>query len=505
MQDEAKKEIAIVWFKRDLRIQDHAPLFAASRLGIPVVPLYVVEVDYWQQPYASMKQWKFIHDCLVDLNNALKGLGQPLVVRTGEIIAVLNTIQSNYRIKEIICHEETGTDWTYQRDIAVRKWSSANGVKLSEYPTNGVVRRLPNRDAWSKLRNERMRTSIVPTPEKIIGIEAINPGHLPTKEDSIFQQDNAKPQAGGRKEGIAILDSFLEERGKSYLYYISAPGKSATHCSRLSPHLTWGTLSMKEVVHALEKLKQHNAYSKHYSAFSSRLSWRCHFVQKLEDQPSIEFKCMHPGFETMRQECSYAWLNAWKRGKTGYPIIDACMRQLAHDGWITFRMRAMLASFAGYQLWLDWREYGPYLGSLFTDFEPGIHFSQLQMQSGVTGINAVRMYNPMKQSLDHDPEGIYIKKWVPELKKVPKAFIHEPWKMNIEIQKDAHCILDQNYPAPIVDHTTSVQRARKEISAIRHEIGFKDTAKKVYNKLGSRKRIAKKPPKKDNNQLSFDI
>lgn len=499
----------IVWFKRDFRMNDHAPLAAAAQSG-RVVPLYIIEPSLWKLPDSSRRHWHFIHDSLLDLQRDLAALGAPLIIRIGEAVDVINQLHSEIGSFNMWSHEETGNNWTFQRDIAVAAWCRAHGVTWHELPSNGVIRRLKSRDGWAKLRDERMMQTIIETPSALTTIDSIPSHHLPDKNHLMFGEQNiGSVQTGGRKEGLRTLESFLKDRSRQYVQTISKPGVSARHCSRLSTHITFGTLSVREVEQATKirmrvLVDKHDSdsisHTRNLSAFLSRLAWHCHFIQKLEQQPDIEFKCMHPAFEGMREpHFREDFFDAWKTGNTGYPLIDACMRSLHCNGWITFRMRAMLVSFASYHLWLDWRKTAPFLASLFTDYEPGIHYSQFQMQSGVTGINAVRMYNPIKQSQEHDTNGKFIRRYVPELKNISDNFIHEPWRMDRP---------PSNYPAPIVEHEAAVKHARMEISKRWKQEGFREESRLVNQKLGSRNRppLRKKQIKKEEvNQMSFDL
>ncbi|MGL4490864.1 MAG: FAD-binding domain-containing protein, partial [Rhizobiaceae bacterium] len=460
-----------------MRVFDHAALDAAVRSGQPVVGLYCVEPDYWKLRDVSRRHWYFVHDCLLDLDRAFKARGGQLIVRVGEVSDILTDFQERFGDFVLHSHEETGNDWTFQRDKKVGVWCLERRISWHEYPSHGVVRRLGNRDGWQRLRDARMAEQLIESPKEIKALVDLQSGHLPRKDDPMFGDlAVGTVQEGGRAQGLDVLQSFLKERSRKYLATISKPGVSARHCSRLSAHIAYGAVSVREIAQAT-KTKSNSlagisdpdaqSHRRNLNAFQSRLAWRCHFVQKLEQQPAIEFKCIHPAFEGMREPFhDEAKFGAWCTGRTGYPLVDAAMRSLHENGWITFRMRAMLVSFASYHLWLDWRFTAPYLAKLFTDYEPGIHYAQFQMQSGVTGMNAIRMYSPAKQSLDHDPEGKFIKRYVPELGGVSTQFIHEPWRQESP---------PANYPKPIVDHGEATAFARQEISKRWKSEGFRDT------------------------------
>ena len=213
----------------------------------------------------------------------------------------------------------------------------------------------------------------------------------------------------------------------------------------------------------------------------SRLHWHCHFIQKLESEPELERRAAHPAAEAGRSatDADDPLLHAWAEGRTGYPFLDACMRSLIATGWLNFRMRAMVQSFASYHLALDWAATGARLGRLFTDYEPGIHWPQVQMQSGATGINTPRIYNPVKQSLDQDPGGIFIARWVPELAHLPSGLRHTPWKLDLP---------PEAYPHPIVDAPSAMRAARERLTRMRAVDGFGRDAARVFERHGSRQR-----------------
>lgn len=484
-----RRAVQIVWFKRDLRVTDHAPLCEAAREG-PVLPLFVLEPDYWREPDASGRQYEFVKECLAELRAALAALGQPLVLRVGPAEAVLEALRQSLPIAGLWSHEETGNGWTYARDRRVAAWAVEHRIPWHEWPQTGVIRRLGSRDGWARRWERRMHEPICPRPSRLEGLAGIEPGDFPA---GLLPGDECPGrQPGGSKAALALLRSFLSERGRPYRRAMSSPCSAAEHCSRLSPHLAWGTLSGREVVRATEARQRaltpadDPSWQGALTSFAGRLRWRCHFMQKLESEPDLEFRCLHPAYEGMRG-VDERRIAAWGEGRTGWPFVDACMRMLQATGWLNFRMRAMLMSVAANQLWLDWRPTGRHLARLFTDYEPGIHWSQAQMQSGTTGINTIRIYNPIKQGLDQDPDGSFVRRWCPELAGVPTPRLHMPWLMSPIEQETTRCRIGHDYPAPVVDHEAAARSARQMVWGVRRGRDYGAIADAIQERHGSRR------------------
>lgn len=489
-----KQPLNIVWFKRDLRVADHRPLAQAAQAALagtgPVLPLYIVEPHLWAQPDMSARQWAFAAESLGALQAALAELGQPLCVMVGEVVAILSRLQTSHGIAALWSHEETGNAWTYARDLAVKAWARAAGVPWHEARQFGVIRRIKSRNGWAQAWARDMAEHITPAPPLLPSLAGDWPTHIPTSAELGLAPDPCPyRQRGGRASALATLNSFLHQRGRDYRYRMSSPVTAFDASSRLSPYLAWGTISMREVAQAswarMRELKAANtphaqSWRASLISFAGRQHWHCHFMQKLEDEPRIEFENLHRAYDGLRPDVADAQrLAAWSAGNTGFPFVDACMRALNQHGWMNFRMRAMLMSFASYHLWLPWRESGLHLARKFVDYEPGIHWPQVQMQSGTTGINSIRIYNPIKQGYDQDATGQFVRAYVPELASVPDAFIHEPWRWEGAARL--------SYPAPIVDNIAAAKAAREALYAVRKRADHKRAAHHIVEKHGSRK------------------
>jgi len=479
-------KVVITWFKRDLRIMDHIPLINAINSGYKVITLFVLEPELWKQKELSIRQYNFQLDCLLDLKKQLNSIGGKLLIKTGSVFHVFESLSKTFQIQAIYSHQETWNYWTFQRDIEFKEWTKRKQIPWIESVQNGVIRSLKDRNKWGLNWLKLMKTNLVIAPLSINSVK-IKSDDMPKPAQLDVKNDNFNLiQKGGRTEAIKLLSSFTNSRGKYYQIRMSSPLTAMNSCSRLSAHLAFGTISIKEVFQKAESVrvnlnKEDKYWRKSINAFLSRLRWHCHFIQKLEDEPSLEFKPMNRMYEGLRENSNLEFLKLWKKGETGYPMVDACMRCLNMTGWLNFRMRAMLVSFACNNLWIDWKIVAENLGQLFVDYEPGIHYPQVQMQACITGINSVRIYNPIKQGIDHDPNGVFIKKWIPELRETPSEIIHTPWveKMNTQ------------YKMPIIDELASRKNAARKIYEIRNRKDHGSLTAKILKKHGSIKSKSK--------------
>ena len=455
----------IVWFRYDLRLEDNQAFIEATKNG-NVLPIFIFDKNYYKLDTSSSFHLKFCEDSLKDLNQSLKNLyNSKLNIYYGDTTEILKNISKKFNISEIYSHHVFKNNYLSKIDEKTSKFFKECNIQWYLFNQFGIQLGKRDRYRWSYNWNKFINQPVL---EKRVNCNfIIDPDHNKNCAISTNFIDDKLIQEGGRKNALKLLNSFLDNRSDNYQKEMSSPITGEKSCSRLSPYITYGNISLREIYRATkQKLNEDISIVKKKSliAFKSRLAWHCHFIQKLYDEPEIEFKNLNSAFDGLREDdFNPYYYEAWKNGNTGYPFIDACMRYLKVNGWINFRMRAMLVSFASYQLWLDWKKTSKHMAKLFTDYEPGIHYSQFQMQSGTTGINSIRIYNPIKQSIDQDPDGNFIRKWVPELKNVQGKLIHEPWKMTYIDQKSISIELGKNYPLPIIENNKATKIAKDKI------------------------------------------
>ncbi len=458
------QEVNIVWLKRDLRTQNHAPLQEAENQELPYRIIYIFDPKLINHPDTSIRHLQFIYHSILELNKKLASYGRVVEVFYGDSLSIFQHLASQEKIANVYSYQESGVKLSWDRDKEVAECLKSRQITWSEYPRDGIVRGIRDRKGWDKNWFVTMNQPILQNTYSHQTLAAASHSYyLPDELKTELEQYDSHYQPAGETNAWKYLQSFVEGRGSKYHILISKPLESRTSCSRISTYLAWGNLSIQQ---AYQYVKNHTNYSSNkrpFGALLTRLKWHCHFIQKFEVECEYETECINRGYELLERTKNLNVLEAWKSGQTGYPLVDSCMRALKQTGWINFRMRAMLVSFLCHHLDQDWRHGTYHLANYFLDYEPGIHYPQFQMQAGTTGINTVRIYNPVKQSKDHDPEGKFIKTWVPELANVDTAHIHEPWNMTTLEQQYCGVTIGKDYPTPVVDLVESGKNARAKI------------------------------------------
>lgn len=464
-----REEINVVWFKRDLRLHDNEAIFNALQSKKRILFVYVFENSLLNDPHYNTRHWNFIKQSINDINEDLLQYKTKLLTVTSEVITVFNQLQNYYKIDTVFSHQETGLLVTYNRDKDFARYCRNNNIKWIENNNNGVLRGLLNRDDWFEKWDEFMESpqlSYELNESQFIQFETFK-----TIENSFLLTDlttekNEYFQKGGSKMAWRYANGFFETRHKNYMNHISKPALSRESSSRLSPYIAWGNVSIRQIYQKALQSKT-NENKRHLGAFISRLRWQAHFIQKFEMEHTMEEASVNKGYHKLKKGISLRYQKAWKEGKTGFPLVDASMRCLVDTGYLNFRMRSLLVSFFTHILWQPWQDATHHLSQQFLDFEPGIHFPQMQMQAAETGINNIRIYNPIKNSLEHDIEAKFIKKWVPELAKLPLGFIHEPYLMTPLDEQFNNFKLGEDYPKPIVDSKITRKKASEILFSMR--------------------------------------
>ncbi|MHA7843186.1 MAG: cryptochrome/deoxyribodipyrimidine photo-lyase family protein [Winogradskyella sp.] len=457
-----KPHINVVWLKRDLRLQDNEAIANALKTEKPTLLLYVFEHFLLNDNHYSERHFNFIKESIRDINKQLKDHNSKVLTVTSDIQTAFNLIQEFYKIDAIYSHVETGILATYNRDKEFKRYCRNNFIIWNESKNNGVERGLTNRENWLENWEVYMSQSLEtfnPNPEQLLDLNAISTLESVLTTTDLSTPESTKFQKGGSAIAWKYAQSFFESRYKDYMFNISKPEASRTSCSRLSPYIAWGNISIRQVYQEAQKIKDTAKDKRHIGGFISRLRWQAHFIQKFEMEHTMENESVNKGYHKLKKSISLQYQQAWQEGKTGFPLVDASMRCLIETGYVNFRMRAMLVSFFTHLLWQPWQNASEHLSQQFLDFEPGIHFPQLQMQAGETGINNLRIYNPTLNGLKHDPNAEFIKKWVPELARLDIPFIHEPYLMTELEQGLYNFKLGTDYPLPIINIKENRKRA----------------------------------------------
>lgn len=447
----------IWWIRRDLRLENNPTLAAALEDSPLVIPLFILDEHLLKEP--AHNRQLFLMEALRELDRNLKNRGAALIIRSGKPLDVLRSIIDQIKAHAIFA-EEDYSPYAIRRDAAVQKELPLKLISgLVIHHPEEVLKPdgepytvfTPYSKSWKALPKVQHE---LPAPQHFTTLPGIASEQIPAgKKFSKFPASEMEAQQR--------LTSFIQEKISQYDQTRNRLDLDGT--SSLSPYFRFGILSIQQAFHAAQEYLQKTGdlpAKKGVETWINELIWREFYIQILYHYPYVLNQAYQPHRRNIPWRSAPKELLAWQQGLTGYPVVDACMRQLSGIGWMHNRGRMIVASFLVKDLLINWQEGEKWFMQHLVDGDPAANNGGWQWTAGV-GTDAApyfRIFNPILQSKKFDPDGNFIRKWVPELRSVPNNYIHEPWTMPDEIQRDHQCKIGKDYPPPIVDHQLARER-----------------------------------------------
>jgi deoxyribodipyrimidine photo-lyase len=457
---------AAVWHRADLRTPDNAALVAAAESAGEagtVVPVFVVDPRYYgADGLACDARLRFLHECLLDLRRQYRDLGTDLLLLQGDPRERLRALLDG-PVDEV--HYNRHPTARHGRQVAdtVREWPETvahadDGIRYGPRDPDGTVR-TDTREGWDTQAEAYFEADPHPRPESLAGhgVEGDTTVEAVEAEFGVDPDKREVPE-GGTVAGNERLSAFVEGI-QAYPGSVAPPAAAEDGCSRLSPYLAFGALSPRQVYGRLQAAAPD---CRGREMLVSRLYWNRHYHQKLADWPGWTTRSVNPVFRGLFRERHDPDLDrAWREGETGFPLVDAAMRALRQTGYINFRLRALVSTFYVYVLKQWWRRGADYMYEQLIDADAAINYTQWQSQCNLTGVHPVRVYDPAKQIREYDPDGEYIRRYVPELADLPDEHLPRPERAPESVQADCGVDVGTDYPYPVVEYDHEAAQARE--------------------------------------------
>lgn len=500
------EQINIVWFYKDLRLEDHAPLYYATQAGLPVLLLYCFDPQLLQHPTFGSRHGWFALQSLQEMQAQLHQFGHVLYTPHIEIRTALELLSDHYQIQNIFLHKpQAAMQHVRQQHQSVQQFCGQRNINWQEFNQAGLFDEVNGAPDWeTKWKADMLQipyrvhlpdVQTLKLPPAIAA--ALNARPIPKefkKGEKSFLPD-AAVQAPGPGNAARLLESFVQNRASDYRNLRKQAVAAQTVSGRLSAHLAFGNITVRQVYQRVRQVKATSAFPSELAAFADALKLRSFCLQQFSLHPNMEYENLNYVVNGIRIKWNELQFEKFTEAKTGFPLVDAAVLCLKQTGYLNHRLRVLLTSFVTLHLWLDWRKAAPWFARHMTDFEPGIFYWYMQIISGCTGVFPARVVNPAREARKIDPNGLFIKHWLPQFVQVPGALCGSPQAMSAMEQKMYHCEPGKNYPFMIVSPENTAEFATAELQRIYSKpMAVKETARLQQLLLPLPARFAGKHP-----------